>query len=105
MSTHTKGPWTVDPRGIGTRWNVGTLDVDVALASQVVGDDLPQSTRSANARLIAAAPELLDGLRAMVGHYVSLAQSGDCGFWDAIDEEIVKEARQLLARVEGKVSV
>lgn len=61
--SHTPGPWFVDVLDVGTKWNVGTLHGDVALASQVVGDDVRQTRRSANARLMAASPDLLDAAR------------------------------------------
>jgi len=54
----TPGPWFVDPHDMGCKWNVCTEDVDIALAQQLVGDDLKQSKRSANAALISAAPDM-----------------------------------------------
>lgn len=57
--SHTPGPWTVDGRGIGTPWNITGADGnDVALASQRSSRS-PDMERTANARLIAAAPDLL----------------------------------------------
>ncbi len=65
MAEHTPGPWKVDPIGVGTPWSIGTENVDIALANQIRGDDLEQHTRSANARLIASAPDLLAVLKAI----------------------------------------
>ena len=70
MSPHTPGPWAVDAddepyAGIveGTRIGNDTWTVAMALA------DVPALEREveANARLIAAAPDLLDSLRSILG--------------------------------------
>ncbi len=65
MSKHTPGPWTID-------WNVSRLDIFSADAATLVAT-LRRSALSpgiddaakANARLIAAAPELLEALQAV----------------------------------------
>lgn len=54
-------------------------------------------------KLIDPAPTaavLAECLREVLAHYVRLAESGDAGFWDVDNEEIVKKARELLGRVE-----
>jgi hypothetical protein len=56
----------------------------------------------ANARLIAAAPELVEALRMMTEHYVGLAGCGDCGNWNPEEEEEVIAARALLAKIDGE---
>lgn len=85
-STHTPGPWRVDPRGVGTPWNIGTDTQDVALAGQLVGDSLRQPTRAANARLIAAAPEMRDALAAIA---------------PLLPDDVQDKVRALLARIDG----
>lgn len=65
-ATHTPGPWFVDLRKVGSLWNVASKSNDIALAQQIIGDTLHQDVRSANARLIAAAPELLNELKSIV---------------------------------------
>ena len=60
---HTPGPWYIDKKSIGCRWNIETIKQDIALAQQIMGDDLEQNIRSANARLIAAAPTLLEAAK------------------------------------------
>jgi hypothetical protein len=45
--------------------------------------------------------ELIDALKVMTEHYVELAGSGDCGFWNPEDEPEVKQARAILARAEA----
>ena len=63
MKTHTPGPWTADwgvrgDDGTEEQWNVLTDDeliCDLTLCDR----DMPHATVAANARLIAAAPDLL----------------------------------------------
>lgn len=57
-----------------------------------------------NAHLCAAAPDLYDALSQLVEHYTGLVASGDCGYWDAEQEEAVKAARAALAKAEGQQS-
>jgi hypothetical protein len=64
MSKHTPGPWTYDsgiipPDGPGRYSTVSTYDGDTDIAE--VNDLIAQG--SANAKLIAAAPDLLEALK------------------------------------------
>ena len=50
--SHSPLPWSLDPRGIGTRWNICSADEkDVALPHEV-SDDPEHETRDANTALI-----------------------------------------------------
>lgn len=51
----------------------------------------------ANARLIAAAPQLAAALQTFVDEYVRMINSGDCGSWDPEEEPKVIAARAALA--------
>lgn len=67
---HTPGPWHVDMRHYGTeRGHVAiSAEQHTALAQvvwQMVDDDCPLPSGIANARLIAAAPDLLKCLRSL----------------------------------------
>lgn len=66
---HTPGPWWVDGPGEG----IEVHDTFGRTAS-VWGDGGEDSEAWANARLIAAAPELLAGLKAAVESLLELAQ-------------------------------
>lgn len=55
----------------------------------------------ANARLIAAAPELLEALTEMLERYVSLVNSGDAGKWNPEDEPQVQQARAAIRKATG----
>lgn len=57
MSTHTPGPWTAEPKAKRGAWIKGSTGEWSALAC---GDT--DASANANARLIAAAPELLAAL-------------------------------------------
>ena len=61
-SKHTPGPWTQDSLGGTTVWASGKRAV-----AQCTGFE--RSENVANARLIAAAPELLDALRELVAEH------------------------------------
>ena len=65
MSKHTPGPWN-DKSLDGSQWGVYSADGrSVAQAQQItpLPSDRTQIERTANARLIAAAPELLEALK------------------------------------------
>jgi hypothetical protein len=82
---HTPGPWRVNTAGTSSPWpeNYKVTEVyvyapdtqdDVAVCADIV-DPLTQEPSEANARLIAAAPEMLANLReaaATLRHYETL---------------------------------
>ena len=65
MATHTPGPWQVSRNACG---ELAPFDMDEgrSLLSCEVENPLPLAEREANAALIAAAPELLEALTALV---------------------------------------
>lgn len=106
-SAHTPGPWMAAQRPSST---AGLPIVSTATGRSIagvtfysVGKGFEQHDResAANALLIAAAPDLLAELKAMTDHYVKLASSGDCGFWNADAEPIVMRARAAIAKAGG----
>lgn len=65
MSKYTPGPWT-DESIDGSQWGIyGPNGESIGMAHQIrpIPEDLKQVERTANARLMAAAPCLLDALR------------------------------------------
>ena len=60
MSTHTPGPWKVQRNGLGQ--SIGVTDADDHPISMACGDpfNAAQPCTNPNARLIAAAPEMLE---------------------------------------------
>jgi hypothetical protein len=89
-SKHTPGPWGVSHGGHGSPHGFvideyyvlnRTLADDVAIAADIV-DPATQMPSEANARLIAAAPELLEALRFLLPH-VEHAHADSCGDSDS----------------------
>lgn len=64
MSKHTPGPWVVDESHHYGSINNAVLTRHIAMVSQYCSVTGDQEENAANARLIAAAPELLEALEA-----------------------------------------
>ena len=92
METYTPGPWFASEDG-----EVYSKSSYTSVAMVLMNESGPD-----NARLIAAAPDLLEALKLFVSEYVELVESGDAGFWDAESEEKVKKARAAIAKAEGR---
>ncbi len=91
MNKHTPGPWEVSFNGKGT-WTIE----EVGGNHQYVA----RTERQQDARLIAAAPELLEHLKKLVGHL----DARDAAQYHG-STEIVKQARVAIAKAEGKEEV
>jgi len=94
MSAHTPGPWTLDPRGGGVvrgskvyQYARGAGQRQLALAC--LHDDLGPEEREANARLIAAAPDLLEACEAVLKRLEGHSQLSDAEF-DALESAVTK---------------
>jgi hypothetical protein len=97
--SHTPGPWEAvtqnDPRGQPSLFYSGLVAIlemspDRRL-TVVTPRRVQPSEWTANARLIAAAPEL---------YAVSLRILRDC--WERLPDEIVDELKEALAKAEGR---
>ena len=91
MSKHTPGPWHVRTFD-GSQWSIDAVgDLPIAQAQQLrpVRFDPKQNERTANARLIAAAPELLEALQDLL----------DTGFTGGPQG---KRARAAIAKATGE---
>jgi hypothetical protein len=87
MSGHTPRPWLTDFDCSG--WSIGTKDKFVAFTNGYQSDeDINEDEEAANARLIAAAPDLLAALKRVCSH--GYRSSPD---WDS--------ARAAIAKAEG----
>ncbi len=106
---HTPGPWEVAGELSHLRVNRYNSENpnacdgirQIALVTQ--GDyEIPHyGEAEANARLIAAAPELLAALDELLASYVSLVNSGDAGSWNPETDAEVKAARAAIAKAKG----
>ena len=95
MSNHTPGPWVVGrkltPNGVYTV--DGELIANTHSAMRSLLRDEQIAEQDANVRLIAAAPELLAALRAMLSV---------CGCGTALDCSVCNSARAAILQAEGK---
>ena len=104
---HTPGPWIIQrSRTIRPNYALICGQDWHDLANVVVrysGDKEDDATGLANARLIAAAPETIKALEALLEMYVKLANSGDTGTrWDPEDEPEVHAARRAIDKAKGE---
>ncbi len=100
--THTQGPWHVGAgNGEGsifaengrTRLEIGgTTLYPIAR----MGKGWNEEEDEANARLIAAAPEMLEALREMLSMFVDHEQ------YDEDSAQVISQTRQVLAKAEGR---
>lgn len=109
MSKHTPGPWYAF-------WNENFWQINTSsdeFQNMAVGDvcesseiydknHKPHDHSEANAKLIAAAPDLLEALEGLLDRYTSLVSCGDCGYWNAEVEEEVIASRAAIAKARGE---
>ena len=94
MSKHTPGPWSFyDDSNDGKTNRIEIVAIGKTVARiyhSVPDEDLP------NARLIAAAPELLASLQIMVDRFIDT--EGSFGAWE---NEAIEVARAAIAKATG----
>lgn len=107
MSAHTPGPWDVreqddefrvhapDSRSYGFRVEMRIVDEVGGYSEQLEDGTWDNAQAKANARLIAAAPELLDALQ-MVRDYVVRMKGWGHGYQLAVDAAIAKASGEQL---------
>lgn len=106
MSKHTPGPWEVSHGGHGSPHGFvideyyvlnRTVADDVAIAADIV-DPATQMPSEANARLIAAAPELLEALQlCMADMVLTEAHYGE----HPAAQKAIDQARAAIAKATG----
>jgi hypothetical protein len=120
---HTLGPWTLTtvPTSVGSCHKIGPFPVSSSIRSEIyacvyvdgayIGREESPATQElhANARLIAAAPELLAALQAFVALDTSFSTICNQHLNDMVDEgqplaRAVKQARAAIAKATGEPS-
>lgn len=94
---HTPGPWQITKdttRGEFVTYTKVRDGHDGVIAVMHINED-------ANARLIAAAPELLAALEAITKAYVELVESDYAPRWNAENDSEVISARAAIAKAKG----
>lgn len=92
MTQHTPGPWHYhDGRKNGTRQMVGTGEMWIAEMTTGIGFDQSDTEAEANARLFAAAPDLLEAGRVAVDLWDSTSAAVD-------PDEILMLIRDAIAK-------
>lgn len=95
-ATHTPGPWQVVPEDKAeSPWIVGTRDGGSIASCEPVGPWMSEQEASANARLIATAPELLEALKAVSGYLLNAK----------IDLETGAPKKTAVATIEGGLKI
>ena len=88
MTKHTPGPWVTDPRYFGNVYCDDATGSLVAKCGRFEFVSRPAEELAANTRLIAAAPDLLAALEAMVEFYDS----------DGLENGAAEQARAAIAK-------
>lgn len=102
MNKHTPGPWSVNPPFF-KNWDSRCIYGVTEYVACVGGVENCRETIDANARLIAAAPELLEALEFLVFAFESCDETGYVDGHGFIDTEDLKEkARQAIAKAKGE---
>jgi len=93
---HTKGKWTVDKSG--TSIGVGSGKTYKQIAMTLMPGFVPDEEQLANARLIAAAPDLLEACRDFIGGWVHFCDHIDFG-----KSNLDAESIRFMNEVPGKI--
>jgi hypothetical protein len=102
MSKHTPGPWHVRVFD-GSQWSIDAEgDLTLAQACQIrpLPLDRKQEERTANARLIASAPELLEACKMIVEYDEDVEESG--GEFLRLYIKALNAARAAIAKATGE---
>ena len=92
MSAHTPGPWQLSAQSVAPEWLL-VIKGEVIIAN--VNEDLRQE---ANARLMAAAPDLLAALEAV------LADVQDIDNDHALTPQVGRQVRAAILKAKGELS-
>lgn len=97
--THTPGPWSISQsRGLYSGEARNLYTVSGACGTICTTPNPSVADNAANARLIAAAPELLDAMREMLRQFADHEQYDEDGY----DTAAINKARAAIARATGE---
>lgn len=104
MSKHTPGPWTVQRIDIDCgiiQWAIELPDMRVIAHT---GADVSVAQDKANARLIAAAPEMLQALKEIVFEFECQYDTANEpeGVMEKARLKVIKQCKKAIAKAEGK---
>jgi len=110
-ASHTPGPWRIQQESVDTQWHIITAAGGRIMAN--IHIETGNAMDAANARLIAAAPELLEALKRLARTYVSTMESGrdriialggDCDPVDVMErgDPYLRIAKEAIAKAEGR---
>ena len=108
VAGHTPGPWVIyDDGPDGSDVILAHIDEENYDIAYIAADERPEDEKKANARLIAAAPDLLEALRAAV-EYLGCALRGAnlkaTGYDREAGVEEYQAALAAIAKAEGRGS-
>lgn len=96
MSTkHTPGPWSIDPKRA-----LRVVDSDDQTIGSFGASDMIRDSWEANARLCAAAPDLLEALEELRGAVIDLDQDEEGSV--NLCEAAIRKARIAIAKARGE---
>ena len=105
VAQHTPGPWTsiqgTPTRESGGYWSVSVFSLSKAKIRPARAQGEKPEEALANARLIAAAPELLSSMRGLLDSLLAWQEQYDPDHSDGVTATQIGTARDLLARIEG----
>jgi hypothetical protein len=94
MSAHTPGPWRATGRRV-VKWSDGGVGIGIADCSFAIPEVTDECL--ANARLIAAAPDLLDALRTLLPQISDRPEAAS-----AFPDEDLAPGLAAIAKAEGR---
>jgi hypothetical protein len=99
MSEHTPGPWRLNSDALLVGNDALKMSIAIAYDSSTAADGVSREEMKANARLIAAAPDLLEALKGALDSllYVQSEYGDQVGGWGVRDDRI-RKAREAIAK-------
>lgn len=88
--------------GIGTVGDYSQITANSILPETDAEYEEEKIELEANMQLYAAAPDLLEALQEMMKAYKEIADSGDCGWWKAEEQDEFIKAQKAINKAFGK---